>query len=219
MFDSLEKNADELAPQAVAAFPLDERFAYHVAKRGLDLFAALLCLPVVGLFTLALMAVNPFFNAGPVFFLQPRMGRDLKVFRVVKFRSMSVRCEEERGAFMPVESARITPLGRFLRRARIDELPQVWNILRGEMSLVGPRPDFVNHARVYLDTIPGYRERHAVRPGVTGLAQIEVGYVDCRKGVTQKVAADLRYIRTASLMLDLSILLRTIRTVIGLKGS
>lgn len=124
-----------------------------------------------------------------------------------------------RGAFDRLDSHRITALGRFLRKSRVDELPQIINVLRGEMSLVGPRPDAFSHAQTYLDEIPGYRARFAVLPGISGLAQLDVGYVDDRDGVSRKVAADLHYLSAASMWNDLRIAKRTVATVLLCRGN
>ena len=123
-----------------------------------------------------------------------------------------------RSAEDPLEHDRITPLGHLLRRSRIDELPQVVNVLRGEMSLIGPRPDYFHHARRYMRSVPGYRRRHDVRPGISGLAQTDLGYVDCSEGTRRKVALDLRYVEEMSLRLDLYVFWRTLVTVFGRKG-
>lgn len=113
----------------------------------------------------------------------------------------------------------IARLGSVLRKTRLDELPQVINVIRGEMSLIGPRPDFYEHALVYLQTVPGYRERHAVLPGISGYAQIEVGYVDGLDGLRDKVAADLVYVRNASFRFDLWFTWRTLSVVLGRHGA
>jgi lipopolysaccharide/colanic/teichoic acid biosynthesis glycosyltransferase len=110
-------------------------------------------------------------------------------------------------------------LGRFLRRSRLDELPQILNVLRGEMSLIGPRPDTFEHACVYLREIPGYAARHQVMPGISGYAQTEVGYVDGLDGIHRKVAADHYYLKHASFALDLWITWRTIGVVLTRQGS
>ena len=105
------------------------------------------------------------------------------------------------------------------RSTRLDEVPQFFNVLRGEMSLIGPRPDYLPHARVYLETIPGYRARHRVLPGISGLAQTEVGYAQGIDATRRKVDADLIYIGNASISLDLWLTWRTIRTVLLGKGN
>ena len=165
-----------------------------------------------------MLALNPIWNKGPLFFTQARMGRDCRAFKAVKFRSMFNE-KVTRGADDPIETHRITRLGKFLRKSRIDELPQILNVLKGEMSLIGPRPDYFAHARSYVRNIQGYRERHLVRPGISGLAQVDVGYVEGTDATRAKVAADLRYIRDASLVLDFQIFWKTLRTVFGFKGS
>lgn len=125
----------------------------------------------------------------------------------------------KRGAHDPLEVDRVTQLGRFLRRTRIDELPQVVNVLRGEMSLIGPRPDFFDHAIEYVETVPGYRQRHMVKPGISGFAQTEVGYADSMDAVAAKVAADLYYIRNRRTRLEAWIFWRTLVTVFGRRGA
>ncbi len=177
---------------------------------ALDLALMVLFVPLVAV----LWVMNPFLNKGPLFFSQVRMGRDCRPFRAYKFRSMHHVSEISRGADDPLEIDRITPLGRIIRRCRIDELPQIINVLRGDMSLIGPRPDYFEHARVFLETVPGYRARHAIRPGISGLAQIEVGYVAGADATRKKVAADLYYIQNAGWRLESALILKTIATVL-----
>jgi lipopolysaccharide/colanic/teichoic acid biosynthesis glycosyltransferase len=193
--------------------------AYLRIKRLFDLLGCGVLLIPLALAALALLALNPWLNRGPLFFVQERMGQHGRPFRAWKLRTMVAAEQIERGAFDPLDSHRITPLGHILRRTRLDELPQVVNVLRGEMSLIGPRPDYLPHALVYADTVPGYRERHAVKPGISGLAQTEVGYVDGPEGVRAKVAADLHYVRHAGLRLDLWIAWRTLAVVLGRQGA
>jgi lipopolysaccharide/colanic/teichoic acid biosynthesis glycosyltransferase len=193
---------------------------YPAVKRGTDiLFVALVLLPATASVALILLFLNPVLNPGPLLYRPVRMGRHCRPFRAYKFRTMhGPDGAERRGPDDPIETDRITTLGRILRRARLDELPQVVNVLRGEMSLIGPRPDDIDHARVFVATIPGYRQRHAVRPGISGLAQVELGYVHGHDGTRRKTEVDLRYIREAGPGLDLQIFWRTIRTVIDMKG-
>ncbi|MFB9149415.1 sugar transferase [Roseovarius ramblicola] len=183
-----------------------------------DLVFSVLLLPPLAVACAALLVLNPIFNRGPLFFTQPRMGLGCRAFGAIKFRTMRPVMRVTRRADDPLELDRITPLGRFLRRSRIDELPQIINVLRGEMSLIGPRPDYFHHARRYLRRVPGYRRRHEVRPGISGLAQTDLGYVDCTEGTRLKVALDLRYVEQMSLRLDLYIFRRTLETVVGRKG-
>lgn len=186
---------------------------FRGAKRGFDILVALAALPLILLVAMVLLAINPVRNAGPLFFLQTRMGRGCRPFRAVKFRSMRPSSRIMRGPDDPLEADRITPLGKFLRRSRIDELPQFINVLAGDMSLIGPRPDFWDHATHYLDTIPGYRLRHAVRPGITGLAQVDGGYAEGIDATVEKTVHDLRYIRGSGFTTEFYVIWRTIHVV------
>lgn len=192
---------------------------FLVAKRVFDVVFSLLLLPVLLICAIVLLALNPFYNRGPLFFIQPRMGRSCKAFKAVKFRSMRVVPKVERSADAPLEKDRITPLGGFLRKSRIDELPQILNVLRGDMSLIGPRPDYYNHAVQYLELIPGYRERHLVRPGISGLAQTELGYAEGVEATRRKVRADLYYITHRSLTLEAYVFWRTLSVILRRGGA
>lgn len=191
---------------------------FWVCKRGFDLVLSLLFLPPLLVITALLFLLNPFFNRGPLFFTQARMGQGWVPFTAVKFRTMLPEEGARRGHDDPLETHRITPLGRFLRKSRVDELPQVFNVLRGEMSLIGPRPDVVEHAREYALLVPGYRDRHKVRPGISGLAQTEIGYAEGVEATRRKVRADLYYIEHAGFGLDGYVFVRTIQTVLGRRG-
>jgi lipopolysaccharide/colanic/teichoic acid biosynthesis glycosyltransferase len=192
--------------------------SFLIWKRTFDLFGALLLLTLVVLFGLVLLVANPFFNPGPLFFTQKRMGRECEPFQALKFRTMVCASEITRSAFDTLEHDRIRPFGRFLRRCRIDELPQVLNVLRCDMSLIGPRPDFYDHAVVYVDMVHGYRERHRMRPGISGYAQVRHGYIEGMDGVRNKVSADLQYIANASVRFDLQITWATIKVIVGRRG-
>ncbi|WP_106745883.1 sugar transferase [Yoonia maritima] len=183
-----------------------------------DKCVALLLLVPLMVFAAVLVMLNPFVNAGPLIFVQRRMGQDCLPFDVIKFRTMRP-APVARGAFDPLDVDRVTRLGRWLRKTRIDELPQVINVLRGEMSLIGPRPDCYDHARVYLRDIPGYAARHRVLPGISGYAQTELGYIDSIGAVRRKVAADLYYIANASFRLDMQIAWRTLIVVLARRGA
>jgi lipopolysaccharide/colanic/teichoic acid biosynthesis glycosyltransferase len=186
---------------------------FRIAKRTFDLLVAIAAVPLILLAALILLAINPVWNAGPLFFRQTRMGRDCRPFRAMKFRTMRPANQIMRGPNDPLEIERITPLGQFLRRSRIDELPQFFNVLAGHMSLIGPRPDYWDHATHYLDSIPAYRQRHLVRPGITGLAQVDGGYAEGVDATVEKTRHDLRYIRTSGVAMELYVLWRTIYVV------
>ncbi|WGW04491.1 sugar transferase [Tropicibacter oceani] len=193
--------------------------AFRIFKRAFDILGGLLLLPIFLISCLVILALNPFYNKGSLFFVQPRMGKDCKSFNAIKFRSMTAAAQIKRAADEPLETDRITRLGKFMRKSRVDELPQVINVLRGEMSLIGPRPDYYEHAIEYLRMVPGYRERHCVRPGISGLAQTELGYIEGIDATKRKVAADLYYIKNMSVALELWIFWRTIRIVAVRGGS
>lgn len=193
-------------------------FAFRFCKRVFDVTFCLALIPLALVFGLVLLAVNPFLNRGKLIFAQIRMGRNCKPFVAYKFRTMRDITKITRGAHDPLELDRITKLGSILRKTRIDELPQLINVLRGDMSLIGPRPDYISHARQYLRQIPGYRARHTVRPGISGLAQTELGYAAGVSAVVSKVKADIYYINNAGFSLEIWVFWRTVMTVLGHKG-
>lgn len=186
---------------------------FRVFKRMVDVCLALQALPVIAGVALVLVMVNPFFNPGPVFFRQDRMGRNGRPFKVIKFRSMKPSQSNLRGHDEPLEIDRITPLGAIMRRYRIDELPNFLNVMKGEMSVVGPRPDAFDHARIYAARIPRYGVRYRARPGITGLAQVRGGYADCTRSVLRKAHYDYFYIRRPSIRLELYIIGETFRVI------
>lgn len=193
---------------------LPKTISFRFAKRTFDIVVAIAALPLILLTALVLLVINPIWNAGPLFFLQTRMGRNCQPFRAVKFRTMRPAHQIMRGPDDPLEAERITSIGQFLRRSRIDELPQFFNVIAGQMSLIGPRPDYWDHATHYLDFIPGYRQRHIVRPGITGLAQVDGGYAEGVNATVEKTRHDLRYIRGSGIAMEVYVLWRTIYVVL-----
>ncbi|MCG7522813.1 sugar transferase [Ruegeria sp. Ofav3-42] len=181
--------------------------------------STLVLLPLAVLCGIVLLILNPFWNKGPLFFLQERMGRNCEPFTAYKFRSMRPAEKIERSADCPLEEDRITTLGRFLRKSRLDELPQIINVIKGEMSLVGPRPDYIEHARNYLTQVPGYQERHGVRPGISGWAQVELGYIEGTDATRRKVQADLYYIANAGLAMEARIVWKTLAVMLRRGGA
>jgi lipopolysaccharide/colanic/teichoic acid biosynthesis glycosyltransferase len=151
---------------------------------------------------------------------QRRVGQQGLVFVVYKFRSMRVDAEAATGAIWARhQDDRIIPVGRFIRKTRLDELPQLWNVLRGEMSLVGPRPERPEFVTALTKEIPFYGQRHIVKPGLTGWAQVSYSYGGSVEGTLEKLQYDLFYIKNLSLSLDLFILFKTIKTVILRRGA
>lgn len=205
-------------PERRLQHALERRRRMWRRKRVVDLAGAILLLPLLIVACVGLLLFNPMWNRGPLFFRQWRMGARCRPFRVIKFRSMAP-ARAERRYDEPVEAARITPLGHWIRRTRLDELPQIINVLRGEMSLVGPRPDAWEHAVAYSKRLPHYHLRHLVPPGISGLAQVRLGYVEDMDAVRRKVRQDLTYLCKASWGLELRIMLSTLRVVATGRGS
>lgn len=157
--------------------------------------------------------------ARPVFFSQERMGKDGKIYRIHKFRSMIVDAERFSGPVWAGENdRRITRIGNFIRKWRIDEIPQLWNVLKGEMSFVGPRPERAHFVNQLETLIPFYRERLTVKPGITGWAQVSYGYGASEDDAKEKLNYDLFYIKNMSIPMDLMIVLKTVKIVIFGKG-
>ena len=188
------------------------RLYFGACKRMFDILLCFLLLPLLCTIALCLVLANQGLNRGPLLFIQPRMGKNCVRFLALKFRTMTP-APHHRTADEPLEQERITVLGAVLRQSRIDELPQIINVLRGEMSLIGPRPDCFEHAKTYLHVVPGYKERHAVLPGISGFAQTEIGYVEGADQTVRKVEADLHYIANRSMRFEAWIFWRTLVTV------
>ncbi|MGM0646590.1 MAG: sugar transferase [Thermodesulfobacteriota bacterium] len=185
------------------------------AKRVLDVCAAGVGLLLAGPLMVALAALVKLFPPGPVFFRQVRVGQWSSSFEVIKFRTMREDAEQQSGAVWASESdPRITRLGRVMRKFRLDELPQFFNVLKGEMSFVGPRPERPVFVEQLNKRLPYYGERHTVKPGITGWAQVNYGYGASEEDALRKLEYDLFYIKHLSLLFDLFIVLKTIKTVL-----
>lgn len=201
-----------------------EKSWYEAVKRVMDI---LLAIP----FSILTLLVMPFVvllmqttSSGSVFFMQERIGRHGKKFNIIKFRTMhhpkGYSSAETQGAQFATENdPRITPIGKWLRRLRIDELPQVWNILKGDMSFIGPRPERPQFVEQLTERMPYYALRHLTRPGLTGWAQVRYRYASTLDDNLVKLQYDLYYIKNRSLILDAAILLKTINTVMRSQGT
>ena len=192
----------------------------QVVKRLTDVACAavglLLSFPIMLLVAIAVKASS----RGPIFYHQPRVGLRGRVFVVHKFRSMREDAEKETGAvWAAVNDSRVTPIGQLLRRTRIDELPQLWNVVRGDMSLVGPRPERPEFVSSLTQQIPFYGQRHTVRPGLTGWAQVRYTYAASSEDAMEKLQYELFYIKHMSFALDLFVLAKTIKTVLRGEGA
>ena len=188
------------------------------AKAAADfLLAAAFLLPALPVM-LACMALVRLTSNGPSVYTQSRVGRSGRVFTLYKIRTMYHECESLTGPrwSMPGDP-RITPIGRVFRRLHLDELPQLFNVLRGEMSLVGPRPERPEIVKRLRQLVPGYDRRHAVKPGITGFAQIHLPPDSCVRSVKNKLVYDLFYIRNRSVRMELLIVLATAAKLLGLR--
>lgn len=179
-------------------------------KRLMDIAVSLLGLLLTSPIMLVTALLIKLYDGGPVFFRQVRYTRNLERFTLIKFRSMIVDAEKDGARFTTPDDQRITPVGRFIRRTRIDELPQFFNILRGEMSLVGPRAERIENADYYCEMLPEFRYRMKVKAGLTGYAQI---YGKYNTSYEDKLKLDLLYIENCSLIQDLQLLLLTVRVL------
>jgi lipopolysaccharide/colanic/teichoic acid biosynthesis glycosyltransferase len=159
-------------------------------------------------------------SAGPIVYKQKRLTMGGKEFMLCKFRTMRQDAERDTGAVVAqLRDVRVTGVGRFLRKTRLDELPQLWNVLRGDMSLIGPRPERPELAKNFEKKIKGFQRRLGVKAGLTGLAQVIQGYPEYTDGYRQKLALDVLYIKKKSMALDMWIALKTIGVVMSGSGA
>jgi sugar transferase (PEP-CTERM system associated) len=192
----------------------------RILKRSADLLLAsvmlLTFLPLI-VFIALLIKID---SKGPVIFSQDRVGQNGKIYRIHKFRSMVEDAEKMSGpVWAQTDDNRITRVGKIIRKLRMDELPQLWNILKGEMSFVGPRPEREHFVKELAELIPYYRERHTVKPGLSGWAQVSYRYGASVDDAVEKLNYDLFYIKNMSFFMDMMIVLRTIKIVLFRKGS
>jgi sugar transferase (PEP-CTERM system associated) len=192
----------------------------RVVKRSIDIIASvvlsLVSAPIMVMVGLLVKLTSP----GPILYHQERVGLDGRLFTVHKFRSMRADAEAGTGpVWARPGDSRVTPVGSFIRRARLDELPQLWNVLLGDMSLVGPRPERPQFVEELTREIPFYGQRHVVRPGLTGWAQVNYSYGASKEDALEKLQYDLFYIKNLSIALDVFIMFETIKTVILRRGA
>lgn len=200
--------------------PLSRTEPWLAGKRVFDLGAVMITAPLWLLFgVLVAVAVKLGSPRGPVIFRQRRVGLRGKEFTLFKFRTMRTDAEVYGPRFAGKDDTRIYPAGRLLRRYRLDELPQLWNVVRGDLSIVGPRPEQAEFVREFSRTIPFYEYRHLIRPGLTGWAQVSFGYADDEADTIEKLTYDLYYVKHMSPIFDLQILAQSIATVARADGS
>ncbi|MET0050480.1 MAG: exopolysaccharide biosynthesis polyprenyl glycosylphosphotransferase [Candidatus Thiodiazotropha sp.] len=199
----------------------DGRIRKDTTKRQLDIVVSLLLLVLTSpvMLTTALLIWLSSYGRDPVFYRQLRVGYEGLEFYVLKFRSMRTDAEKDGARMAARNDDRVTRIGRFIRKTRIDELPQLFNVLKGDMSLVGPRPERPEFVSKFQSQIEGYAYRHQVRSGITGLAQVSYPYGDSVEDAANKLYYDLTYVRKNSIVFDLLILLRTIPVVLTGHGA
>lgn len=196
------------------------RKTYALTKRVFDIFMSVLIFALTWPLMLLTVALIKLTSPGPVIYSQVRVGLNGQHFKIFKFRTMRVDAEKAKGAvWAKANDSRITPLGKFLRKTRIDELPQLFNVFTGDMSLIGPRPERPEFIEKLKTQIPDYEKRLAVKPGITGLAQVCHKYDETIEDVKTKVEYDLKYIKNMCLWFDLGITLRTVRVVLTGSGA
>jgi sugar transferase (PEP-CTERM system associated) len=192
----------------------------RVSQRSVDILVSLTGLAISAPFMPIIAALIYMDSPGPVFYRQERIGKNERTFQLLKFRSMRPDAEADNvPQWAQVEDARVTRVGKILRRLRIDEIPQLLNVLRGEMSVVGPRPERPTFVHTFRQQIPFYGVRHLVRPGITGWAQINYEYTASLEDTKRKLEYDLFYVKNHSLFLNLVIILQTIRIVLWQQGA
>ena len=202
-----------------SGFQLARTSPYHYLKRLFDVAASVTALII----SAPLFVLTPLLiwieDGSPVFYRQERVGRDGRRFVLVKFRTMHRRSDDaDEDIYTRKDDRRVTSVGRWLRKLRLDELPQLWNALKGDISLIGPRPEWSKCAERYEQTIPFYHFRHLVKPGITGWAQVNYPYGESDEDAVEKLKYDLYYIRHYSLKLDAMIVLKTLYTMLFGKG-
>jgi sugar transferase (PEP-CTERM system associated) len=218
--ETCQIRVDSLQPSwLVFGGGFDQSFVRTFMKRSFDIVCSLIILVLT--FPLMLLAALTVWleDRGPVFYSQERVGKDGKTFRVHKFRSM--RTDAEKGGkpqWAQQNDPRITRVGNFMRKTRIDELPQVLNVIKGEMSFVGPRPERPYFVEQLIEVVPYYNVRHSVKPGITGWAQVRYGYGSSAEDALQKLQYDLYYVKNNSLFLDVLILIDTLKVVLFRSG-
>jgi lipopolysaccharide/colanic/teichoic acid biosynthesis glycosyltransferase len=191
---------------------------YLFFHRILDLLFSVIGL-IFGFILFPIILVgNLFANRGPLFYTQIRVGKNGKDFRIYKLRSMVTDAEKDGAQFSRKFDSRVTKFGRFLRKSRFDEIPQFINVIKGDMSVIGPRPERPVFVKELSEEIPFYEVRHLVKPGVTGWAQVNANYGSSKEDSLEKLQYDLYYIKHRSLILDISIVIKTLSTIIFYRG-
>ena len=195
-------------------------FGYDTQKRAFDIAVAGLLLATLAPIILFVAALVRMTSNGPVIFRQKRLTKDGKIFTMYKFRTMRVDAESGSGAVWATNrDPRVTPIGAFLRRTRLDELPQLMNVISGDMSMIGPRPERPEFTKELSELLPNFHRRLEVKGGITGLAQVSSGYAACIESYRKKLAFDLLYVKKRSMLLDLRIAVKTVTVILTGTGA
>jgi sugar transferase (PEP-CTERM system associated) len=211
---------DELKPSwLIFSDGFRARRLTRVTKRLIDIALSLAGVVLAGPFVLLTALAVRLDSAGPVLYTQERVGENGRRFTLYKFRSMRADAERDTPLWAREDDDRVTRVGRFIRFVRLDELPQLWNVLRGDMSFVGPRPERPYFVEQLAEQIPFYRQRHAVKPGVTGWAQVKYRYGSSIDDAREKLRYDLYYIKHLSIFFDLTIVFDTVKVILSGKGA
>jgi sugar transferase (PEP-CTERM system associated) len=191
----------------------------RIIKRGIDISGSIIGLTLLFPVNLMVAIAIKLDSKGPIFYRQERMGEDGKKFRLLKFRSMRANAEENGPEWAKVNDQRVTRVGRMIRKWRLDEIPQMVNVLRGEMSFVGPRPERPVFVEQLEEEIPYYSLRNAIKPGITGWAQISYPYGASKEDALEKLKYDLYYVKHMSFLFDLTIIFETVKIVVLGRGA
>ncbi len=195
------------------------RRSYEIIKRILDLLFSVIVFPIVALLCLCVAIFIRFWGGkGSVFFTQERVGHNNKLFTLIKFRTMNIDAEKNGAQWAQEDDPRVTKLGRFLRITRLDELPQIINVIKGDMSFIGPRPERMVFVEQLAKKIPHYHIRHIIKPGISGWAQINYKYTSSVEDAVKKVSYDIFYVKRMNIFLDLYIFFKTIITIFTARG-
>ncbi len=198
------------------SFKMQKNIIFPVMKRWADILLSLIGLLMTSIIIIVFAILIKLETPGPAFFIQKRVGKNGKYFNLIKLRSMCVDAEKNGAQWAQKNDPRVTKVGSFMRKTRIDELPQFINVLRGNMSIIGPRPERPMFTAQFNEEIPGFINRLSVKPGLTGWAQINGGY---EITPNEKLKLDLYYIENQSILMELKIMLKTVRIVITGNGA
>lgn len=195
-----------------------DKKVFEKFKRVIDIILSIvLFVPLIMLYPFVAILIK-ISSKGPIFYRQKRVGKNSEIFEIIKFRSMIMNAETNGAQWASKNDRRATWIGNIIRKTRIDELPQVWNVLKGDLSFVGPRPERPEFVRQLTEQIPHYSMRHLVKPGLSGWAQINFPYGASVEDATEKMQYDLYYIKNRSFLLEVSIILKTITVILSRQG-